>query len=221
MVVNKDHTPQGTRLGLYLAGGLLLAAVAGIVGLYGMRGIGRNGEVAGGSCAATKNVAQRIEPLARGEVAMLKVPPTPTPVVNLAFTSPDGQPLKLSDFRGRTVLLNLWATWCPPCRAEMPALNRLQQELGGPDFEVVAVNIDAQRPERPKAFLQSVGVQSLAYYSDQSGVVFADLKKAGKAFGMPSTLLIDKHGCELGVMAGPAEWSSQDAVALVRAALGR
>ena len=117
------------------------------------------------------------------------------------------------------MLLNLWATWCVPCRREMPSLDKLQAELGGPNFEVVAVNIDTRDPEKPLNFLREVRVTHLAYYSDQSAQVFEDLKTAGKAFGMPTTLVVDRAGCEIGDMAGPAEWASDDGTKLVSAVL--
>jgi thiol-disulfide isomerase/thioredoxin len=125
----------------------------------------------------------------------------------------------LADFKGRTVLLNLWATWCVPCRKEMPALAALQQKLGGPSFEVVAVNIDTRDPDKPKAWLQQAGVTGLAYYADASAKVFQELKVIGKAVGMPTSLLIDGSGCEIAYLAGPAEWGSDDAFKLVQAAL--
>ena len=212
----------GTSRGLLIAGGLLIGIIAGVAGLYGMKGASRNGDSAGAAdCGPAKRVAETLEPVARGEVAAMKINATPRPAPPVSFSSHDGKPLSLADFRGKTVLLNLWATWCAPCRAEMPALDRLQQEFGGADFEVVAINIDTNRLDRPRAFLNEVGVKKLAYYSDQSATIFADLKRAGKAFGMPTTLLIDAKGCELGVMAGPAEWSSPDALYLIRTALGR
>jgi thiol-disulfide isomerase/thioredoxin len=117
------------------------------------------------------------------------------------------------------VLLNLWATWCVPCRKEMPALDALERRLGGPDFEVVAVNIDTRDPDKPRAWLNDVGIKRLAYYSDSSAKVFQDLKLAGKAFGMPTTLLLDRTGCELGTMAGPAEWASADGIRLIEASI--
>ncbi|MGE0280089.1 MAG: TlpA family protein disulfide reductase, partial [Rhizobiaceae bacterium] len=120
---------------------------------------------------------------------------------------------------GRTILLNLWATWCVPCRKEMPALDALQTKLGGPAFEVVAVNIDTRNPDKPHQWLKDVGVNALGYYSDQSAKVFQDLKSIGRAFGMPTTLLIDANGCEIASLAGPAEWASDDAVKLIEAAL--
>ena len=133
---------------------------------------------------------------------------------------PSGKQTSLADWRGKTVLLNLWATWCVPCRKEMPALETLQQKLGGPNFEVVAINIDTRDTEKPKAWLKEVGIERLGYYADSSAKVFQDLKAVGRAFGMPTTLLIDRNGCELGTLAGPAEWASDDALKLIEAALG-
>jgi thiol-disulfide isomerase/thioredoxin len=142
-------------------------------------------------------------------------------VPDLTFLDPGGKPITLADLRGRTLLLNLWATWCVPCRTEMPTLDALQAKLGGPDFAVVAVNIDTRDPSKPKQFLKEIGVQKLAYYADPTAKSFQDLKAVGRAFGMPTTLLIDRQGCEIGTIAGPAEWASDDAVKLIEAALGK
>jgi thiol-disulfide isomerase/thioredoxin len=144
---------------------------------------------------------------------------TPFHVPDLAFKDAEGHDKTLADWHGRTVLLNLWATWCVPCRREMPALDALEQKLGGPDFEVVAVNIDTRDPQKPLNFLKEIGVSHLAYYADQSARVFEDLKSAGKAFGMPTTIIVDRSGCEIGNMAGPAEWASDEGVKLVSAAI--
>jgi hypothetical protein len=103
----------------------------------------------------------------------------------------------------------------------MPALDALQARLGGPTFEVVAVNIDTRDPDKPKAWLKDVGISHLAYYADRSAKTFQELKAVGKAFGMPTTLLVDPNGCELAYLAGPAEWASEDAVKLVEAAVAR
>jgi thiol-disulfide isomerase/thioredoxin len=158
-------------------------------------------------------------PLAHGEVAAVSVASSPKRLPPLAFKDAQGHAKSLSDWHGRTVLLNLWATWCVPCRKEMPALDALENKLGGQDFEVVAVNIDTRDPDKPKAWLKDVGVNRLAYYSDSDAKVFQDLKAIGKAFGMPTTLIVDRNGCELANLAGPAEWASGDAVKLVEAAL--
>jgi thiol-disulfide isomerase/thioredoxin len=201
----------------------LVAAVAVLGGVlaavYGVVGASRNEAVS--SCKAALDAARRVEPFAHGEVAALKPADEALKVPELAFRDASGQPRSLSDWHGRTVLLNLWATWCIPCRKEMPALNALQEKLGGPDFEVVAVNIDTRNPEKPKSWLQDAGVNNLAYYSDSNAKVFQDLKAVGKAIGMPTTLLIDPNGCEIASLAGPAEWASDDALKLVKAAMER
>jgi thiol-disulfide isomerase/thioredoxin len=197
---------------------ITLAALAVLAAIYGIITSLRN--PADAACAPALARAERIAPLAHGEVAAVQVASTPLAMPPLAFTDAAGQPRSLADWRGRTVLLNLWATWCVPCRKEMPALQALQQKLGGKDFEVVAVNIDTRDPQKPQAWLKDVGVDQLAYYADPSAKVFQDLKLIGKGFGMPTTLLIDPAGCEIATLAGPAEWASNDAVALVKAAIG-
>jgi thiol-disulfide isomerase/thioredoxin len=194
---------------------LILALLAGIYGIARLRG-----NAADAACQGAVATAAQISPLVHGEVAALAAAQTPFHVPNLAFKDAQGRDRTLADWRGRTVLLNLWATWCVPCRREMPALDALQADLGGPKFQVVAVNIDTRDPQKPLAFLKQVGVTHLVYYSDQSAQVFETLRTAGKAFGMPTTLLVDPKGCEIGDMAGPAEWSSNDGVKLVRAIIG-
>jgi thiol-disulfide isomerase/thioredoxin len=194
-----------------------IAALAVLAGVYGIARLRSNPAAA--ACASALAAAARIAPLAHGEVAALAVAHTPFLVPDLAFKDAAGHERTLKEWRGRTVLLNLWATWCVPCRKEMPALDALENSLGGPNFEVVSVNIDTRDPEKPRTFLKDIGVSHLAYYSDQSAKVFQELKLAGKAFGMPTTLLVDRSGCEIGEMAGPAEWASADGIKLVSAAV--
>jgi thiol-disulfide isomerase/thioredoxin len=197
------------------------AAVIILVVLAGVYGIAhRRSNPADAACQAAVNTAKRIAPLVHGEVAALSPAQAPFRLPDLAFKDAQGRDVMLADWRGRGVLLNLWATWCVPCRREMPALDALQAILGGPDFQVVAVNIDTRDPQKPLAFLKDVGITHLAYYSDPSARVFEDLKAAGKAFGMPTTVLVDRSGCEIGTMAGPAEWASDEGVKLVHAAIG-
>jgi len=202
------------RVALILAGGV----AAGLAGVYGIATLTRNagGDVA---CRPSMELARKLAPLARGEVAAVGIAKTPLKVPELAFQDASGKPLTLEHWRGRTVLLNLWATWCVPCRKEMPALDALQTRLGGPDFEVVTLNIDTRDADKPKAWLQEVGITKLAYYADPSAKAFQDLKAVGRAFGMPTTILLDPAGCEIGTIAGPAEWASDDAVKLIQAAL--
>jgi thiol-disulfide isomerase/thioredoxin len=199
-------------------GTVLVGAAVGLAGIYGF---GRLGHGAGGdpSCAATVDLARKIAPLAHGEVAAVTMATKGLQLPDLAFDDADGRPRKLSDWRGKTVLVNLWATWCVPCRKEMPALEGLQAKLQGPNFEVVAINIDTRDPEKPKTFLKDAKLTRLGYFYDEKAKVFQDLKAAGRALGMPTSVLVDPKGCEIGTIAGPAEWDSEDAIKLVKAAL--
>jgi thiol-disulfide isomerase/thioredoxin len=194
----------------------MAVVAAGAVALY------RTGPLAGaGECRAAREASARIAPLAKGELAALGVLAEPKPAPAIAFNGPDGAPIELSALNGKVRLVNLWATWCIPCRQEMPALDRLQAELGGADFEVVAVNVDTRNLERPKAWLQENGVTRLAYYADPSAKAMQLLQRSGELVGLPTTLLVDAQGCEIGVLKGPAEWASAEAKALIAAALGR
>ncbi len=207
------------RLALIVAGGIAGLAV-GLAGVYGVSTLTRN---AGGdpACRPAVELAKKVAPFAQGEVAAVNFAKAPLKVPDLAFEDTDGKKMTLADFRGRTVLLNLWATWCVPCRKEMPTLDALQGELGLEDFQVVAVNIDTRDPDKPKRFFKDIGVSKLAYYADPSAKAFQDLKAIGRAFGMPTTILIDPKGCEIGTIAGPANWASNDALKLIKAALGK
>jgi thiol-disulfide isomerase/thioredoxin len=201
----------------YVIGAVLIGAVLGYAGVYGLGGLKRN---AGGDsdCAAAVKLANKIAPLAHGEVAALTMASAPLRLPDLSFDDANGRQKKLSDWRGRTVLVNLWATWCVPCRKEMPALDGLQSKLGGKNFEVVAINIDTRDPEKPKNFLKDAKLTRLSYFSDDKAKVFQDLKTVGRAVGMPTSVLVDGQGCEIATIAGPAEWDSDDAVRLITAA---
>jgi thiol-disulfide isomerase/thioredoxin len=200
-----------------IAGGVVVAVA--LAAVYGIAASRRNAPDA--ACGPAIEAARRVAPFARGEVAAFVAAEQPLRLPNVAFRDASGTERHLADWHGRTVLLNLWATWCIPCRKEMPALAALESKLGGPTFEVVAVNIDTRDPEKPRAWLKEVGIDRLAYYADPSAKLFQDLKIIGRAPGMPTTLLVDGAGCEIGTVAGPAEWASEDAMKLVAAALGR
>ncbi|MER9656923.1 TlpA family protein disulfide reductase [Mesorhizobium sp. M0152] len=172
------------------------------------------------ACAAKSERAKKVAAAATGEVAALLPADPPQSMKALAFNGPDGKPMTIADQAGKTVLLNLWATWCAPCRAEMPALDALQREKGSDVFQVVAVNVDAGDDVKPKKFLKDTGVATLGYYRDSTMALFNDLKTRGLALGLPVTMLIDGEGCLIAHMNGPAEWSGPDAKRLVEAALG-
>ena len=205
-------SPRGAFAALTVAGLALFLLV-----IYVSKAPGGKDAPIDPACADTAKTAERLRPLVHGEIAALTLASQPKPLPELSFATPDGAKASLADFKGRTVLLNLWATWCVPCRLEMPALDRLQDKLGAKDFAVVAVNVDTVRPDRPKAFLEEIGAKNLTLYADDKAAVLQSLKQAGKVLGLPTTILIGKDGCELGILAGPAQWDSQDAWTLFNA----
>jgi len=199
----------------------VLGAASGLAAVYGIGGLQRNGMTAGADpdCAPAVAAARRLQPFVQGEIAALTLSETPRRVPDLSFRDGEGKQVRLSDFRGREVLLNLWATWCVPCRKEMPALDRLQAQTNPKEFAIVAVNIDTGDPAKPRRFFSDMGIKNLAYYEDSSGGVFQELKRVGRGVGLPTSILVDRAGCEVGYLAGPAEWSSAEALRLVQTAL--
>lgn len=136
----------------------------------------------------------------------------PRQLPELRFKDAAGKELSVEDFRGRMVLLNIWATWCTPCREEMPALDRLQAQLGGPEFEVVALSVDQQGAEPVRKFFSEVGIKALERYIDPSAQAAFKLG----AVGLPATLLVDRRGREIGRHVGPAKWDAPEVVADLR-----
>lgn len=137
---------------------------------------------------------------------------TPAAVPEIGFADAAGQPRTLADYSGKVVLLNIWATWCAPCRQEMPTLDRLQAKLGGPDFEVVALSMDRKGPDAVRKFFAETGVKHLALNIDTSAKAMFTLG----AVGLPMTLLIDRRGKEIGRLIGPAEWDAPNMVEFIR-----
>jgi thiol-disulfide isomerase/thioredoxin len=218
MLEEPSPRPAATRRIPLAIGAVLIGALIGFAGVYGIGGLHRGtaGDVA---CRPAVALSQKLAPLAQGELAALTMATTPLKLPDLTFQDADGNTKKLSDWHGRTVLVNLWATWCVPCRKEMPALDSLQGKLGGPDFQVVAVNIDTRDPEKPRNFLKDENLTRLSFFSDDKARVFQDLKNIGRALGMPTSVLVDGQGCEIATIAGPADWASADAVKLISAAV--
>ena len=196
-----------------IVAGLLVVAGGVYVILEG------SGNVAGNACAASVARAAALNGANTGSVAAFVPLDKPVDAGSLSFEAGDGSHKTLSDWKGRVVLLNLWATWCAPCREEMPALQALQKELGGIDFEVVPVSVDLGSADKPKKFYAENDLLALGFFHDGSMGVFNVLKKQSLAFGMPTTLLIDRSGCVLGSLSGPADWASQEAKALVKRAI--
>ena len=165
-------------------------------------------------------MAASLKPYTVGAVAAMTPEEAPRQMRQLGFEDAGGKPMSLADYKGKTLLVNVWATWCVPCRREMPTLDSLEVKRGGADFQVVAINIDTGDPEKPVKFLKEIGASHVALHRDRSMGVFDDLKKEGLAFGLPVTLLVGRNGCLLAAMNGPAEWDGADALKLVDAAVG-
>jgi thiol-disulfide isomerase/thioredoxin len=186
---------------------VLLAFIAGGIGIYLSGDVPRKAEEV--------NSGGGFKAFAKGHMGAFLVKADRPAVPDLVFQDSTGAEIKLSKWQGRVVLLNLWATWCAPCRKEMPALNDVQKQLGSKDFEVVALSVDRKGLDASAAFLKDTAADALGLYVDETSKSLESLQ----AFGLPATLLIDRQGREIGRLLGPAEWNSADAIALMKAAL--
>jgi thiol-disulfide isomerase/thioredoxin len=188
-----------------------LAVVASVLGVYWFQGEPRKAEV----IEAVAPASGFSRALATGPLAGFIVHAARKDIAPFKFMDATSQEVDLSKWKGRVVLLNLWATWCAPCRKEMPDLAKLQTTLGGPEFEVVALSVDRKGLEASQAFLKELGVTNLAGYSDADATSLAALQ----ALGLPATVLIDRTGKEAGRLLGPADWASPEAQKMVKALL--
>jgi len=195
-------TPPRRSRSLWLIG--LAALVAGVIGVYLIASEPRKP-------TETTQASDGLRHLAIGKMAAFVVKSAAEPVANFAFMDESGAEVSLEKWRGRVVLLNLWATWCAPCRKEMPELDALQQKLGSPDFEVVALSLDRQGAETARKFLDETKATNLKLYVDTTARALDGLR----AVGLPTTILFDRKGREVGRLAGAADWASPEAVALV------
>jgi thiol-disulfide isomerase/thioredoxin len=194
----------------------ILVALGLIAAAYAMYPILPSGSNPGASAISTAGGPGPItRALATGPLAAFVVKPQRPAVADLAFADGDGKPLKLSGWRGKVALVNLWATWCAPCRKEMPALAELQSKLGGPDFEVLAISIDRKGTAASAAFLDEAKATALKLYVDPSAKALGALQ----AIGLPASVLVDREGREIGRLLGPAEWNSPEAERLIKAAI--
>ncbi|QMU59410.1 MAG: redoxin domain-containing protein [Boseongicola sp.] len=135
------------------------------------------------------------------------------PVSEVAFTDPAGAEMTLADFKGKYVLVNFWATWCAPCRKEMPQLAELQDEFGGDDFEVVTIATGRNPVPAIDRFFDEIGVENLPKYLDPKSALGRD----SGVFGLPITLILNPEGQEIARMRGDAEWNSDSAKAIIKA----
>ncbi len=176
--------------------------------LYTALALGANAALAGPAPA-------EIEALREGTMRKLIVHATPRPTSETAFQTFDGAPLQLSDYEGQIVVLNFWATWCAPCRKEMPALDALQTEFGGPDFQVVTVATGRQAPQAITRFFDEEEITALPKHRDPQQALARDMA----VLGLPITVVLDRDGQEIARLQGDAEWHSDSARAIVAALL--
>jgi thiol-disulfide isomerase/thioredoxin len=187
-----------------------LAAIAGfaVMSLLAVPEAGRPAKI-----AAAEDAAGGAETSSGLEKLVRAVPPAALP--DIAFVDGDGRDRNLGEWRGKVVLVNLWATWCAPCKREMPGLDRLQAKLGGADFTVLPISLDRSGPEKPGQFLASNGLKNLPLYLDRSSTIMQTLRVPG----LPVSIIVDRQGREVARLAGSAEWDSPEAEALIRAAI--
>jgi thiol-disulfide isomerase/thioredoxin len=204
---------------LLFGGGAALAGVAFAGAVVVTAGPGIFNEwLSASQCRAAPAVAAATAPFAVADLAAYQTV-EPRDLSALPFDRAGGEVRTLGELKGRTVLLNLWATWCAPCRVEMPSLAALHEARSGEGFAVVATSIDTRDESRPEDFLAETGATALDYHREPTLGLYNSLKAAGLAFGMPTTLLIASDGCVAGAVHGPAEWDSPAALALIDAAV--
>ncbi len=192
---------------------LVIVILLAAAGLYWFNtGTGKIESPLPSATATEPTPSGSLKALATGPLAALLVQDPRKDIPAFTFKDAAGTDKTLADFKGRVVLLNLWATWCAPCRKEMPDLARLQKEIGGPGFEVVALSLDRKGAEASSAFLKETGADNLALYTD----VESKALSAVNALGLPATLLIDKDGKEAARLLGPAAWASEESKAIIR-----
>lgn len=185
-------------------------------GIIGMLIIGSGGIVYGLIAASGKGDSGSLDSYARGEMSAFMTVQDAPAQPDLVYLDGDGNEVRLSDYHGKIVLLNLWATWCAPCVEEMPALDALEADLGGDDFAVVTISMD-RRMDDARAFYEETGIEHLPLLHDGE---FVSHGRVG-ARALPVSILYDRYGREMGRVPVPAEWNSADAKELIRAAIAR
>lgn len=201
-----------------LIGAGLFAAATGIAAAIWLSNAGTG---TASECPARTEAAAAIDAVAGGELAALMPSTQWRNFADLAFIDAEGNDKTLADFAGRKLLVNFWATWCAPCREEMPYLDAIQSRYGGEDFEVVAISLDmgSDGPTAAQLFLDEIGAENLALYADPSYKIFERLRNEAVTVGLPATLLLDEAACEIAILQGPAHWDSEDGHRVIDALL--
>jgi thiol-disulfide isomerase/thioredoxin len=195
----------------YLFAAVPILVLAGLLSIYGLNSQPRKAETT--ATAPTTETGGFSKALAKGPMAGVVIHAQRKTLGAFTFKDANGKDVDLSAWKGRVVLLNLWATWCTPCRKEMPDIAKLQKELGSTDFEVVALSVDRKGLEASQAFLKDIGADNLKAYTDQPSSSLAAIQ----ALGLPASILIDRKGQEAARILGPAEWASPEAQTMIKA----
>ncbi|MEO0370159.1 MAG: TlpA disulfide reductase family protein [Pseudomonadota bacterium] len=159
---------------------------------------------------------QAAEALRDGDMKKLVFHEAPKDVTRTAFETIDGNEGTLADYEGKVVVLNFWATWCAPCRHEMPMLSELQSELGGDNFEVVTIATGRNPPQAMKAFFDEIRVENLPLHRDPR----SRLAREMGVLGLPVTMVLDQNGQEIARLVGDADWSTPTAQAIMQTLIG-
>ena len=217
--MTQESAPNGSgkMIKIVVAAGLVLAGSYGVYSIMGGKSnVQESQKVADAdSSGANVDVSGISKKLSKGKMTAFVIHSKRKDIAPFTFKDGKGNELTLDKWKGRVVLLNVWATWCAPCRKEMPSLAALQKQLGSDGFEVVAISVDRKGVKASGKFLAEVKATVLNLYIDKSTRVLGKLK----AIGLPLTVLIDRSGKEVGRLTGPAEWNSPDAIRLIKTAI--
>ena len=173
-------------------------------------------------CPVQEADATAIGDAAVGELAAMNGTGEGRGYATMAFTDAEGNAKTIADFKGQKLLVNFWASWCVPCREEMPALDAIATKYNSEQFMVLPINLDigANGKEKAQGFLDENRFANLPLYADNTFAAFERLKQQAVAVGLPATLLLDGNGCELAVLQGPAEWNTPDGEAVIEKLIG-
>jgi thiol-disulfide isomerase/thioredoxin len=215
MTEQEPEKPVRKAPRLYALAALVVAALA-ITATLMLSNAGPSGAA---GCAPMPDAAAAIDKVAIGELAAVQPTGMGRSYADLPFEDENGKPVSLKDFAGKTLLVNFWASWCIPCRAEMPALAALAKKYDGPDFMVLPINLDIGDSgiAKAKAFLASDKIEGLPLYADPSLKTLDRLKDNAVALGLPASLLLDRKACEVAVLQGPAKWDGPDGQNVIKA----
>jgi thiol-disulfide isomerase/thioredoxin len=215
MTVQEPEKPRRRLPRLYAAAALVVVALAITATIW----LSNAGSSSASGCAPIPDAAAALDKVAVGELAAVQATGKGRGYADLPFEDASGKPVTLKDFSGKTLLVNFWASWCVPCRAEMPSLAAIAKKFDGPDFMVLPINLDIGNGgvDKAKAFLASEHITDLPLYADPTLKALSRLKDNAVALGLPATLLLDRKACEVGVLQGPAQWDSPDGENVVKA----